>query len=108
MPYRGQFTSRDGFWATLFHELVHSTAKELKRSHSGDKDDPIYHREELVADLGASFLGNHFGLGSTELEHHATYLEHYWSLLNSDTKTFFNAVYEAQKAAHYLLEVGAA
>jgi antirestriction protein ArdC len=108
MPYRGQFTSRDGFWATLFHELVHSTAKELKRSYSGDKDDPIYHREELVADLAASFLGNHFGLGSTELEHHATYLEHYWSLLNSDTKTFFNAVYEAQKAAHYLLEVGGA
>jgi antirestriction protein ArdC len=106
MPYRGQFVSRDGFWATLFHELVHSTAKELKRSYSGDKNDPIYHREELVADLGASFLGNHFGLGSTELEHHATYLEHYWSLLNSDIKVFFHAVYEAQKAVQYLLKIG--
>lgn len=58
-----------------------------------------------MADLGASFLGNHFGLGSTELEHHATYLEHYWSLLNSDIKVFFHAVYEAQRAVQYLLEI---
>lgn len=106
MPYQGQFTSKDVFWATLFHELVHSTAKKFQRPYTGDKDNPVYHREELVADLGAAFLGNHFGLVSTELEHHATYLEHYWSLLNSDTKTFFNAVYEAQKAAHFLLDIG--
>ncbi|NJL51031.1 MAG: DUF1738 domain-containing protein [Hydrococcus sp. SU_1_0] len=34
MPYQGQFTSKDVFWATLFHELVHSTAKKLQRPYT--------------------------------------------------------------------------
>ncbi len=72
----------------------------------GDMADPIYHQEELIADLGASFLGNHFGLANTELENHASYLKHYWSLLNLNAQAFFNAVYQAQKAANYLLELG--
>lgn len=104
LPHRYQFNSRDSFWSTLFHELVHSTAKELNRPHSGDMDDPIYHQEELVADIGASFLGNYFNLAKTELEYHASYLTHYWQLLNLDSKAFFKAVYEAQKAVNYLLE----
>ena len=106
LPHRRQFNSRDSFWSTLFHELVHSTAKELNRPHSGDLNDPIYHQEELIADIGASFLGNHFNLAKTELEHHASYLTHYWQLLNLDELAFFKAVYEAQKAVDYLLGLG--
>ena len=105
MPPRHQFKSRDGFWATLLHELIHNTATKLGRPICGDTADPIYHQEELIADLGAAFLGNHFGLASTELENHASYLKHYWSLLNLDARVFFNAVYQAQKAANYLLEL---
>ncbi|MEY2831105.1 MAG: hypothetical protein RLZZ574_363 [Cyanobacteriota bacterium] len=77
IPPRHQFKSRDSFWATLLHELIHNTATKLGRSTCGDMADPIYHQEELIADLGASFLGNHFGLASTELENHASYLKHY-------------------------------
>ena len=106
MPPRHQFKSRDGFWATLLHELIHSTATELERPICGDMADTVYHQEELIADLGASFLGNHFGLASTELENHASYLKHYWSLLNLDAQAFFKAVYQSQKAANYLLELG--
>ena len=57
----------------------------------------IYHQEKLIADLGTSFLGNHFGLARTELENHASYLKHYWSLLNLDARAFFNAVYRLKK-----------
>jgi antirestriction protein ArdC len=106
LPHRHQFKSRDSFWSTLFHELIHRTAEELNRPYSGDINDLIYHQEELVADIGASFLGNHFGLAKTELEHHASYLAHYWKLLNLDAQAFFKAVYQAQKAVNYLLELG--
>ncbi|MBE9047278.1 hypothetical protein IQ255_23250 [Pleurocapsales cyanobacterium LEGE 10410] len=108
LPPSHQFTSRDGYWATLFHELIHWTATpdKLDRPCCGNLKNPIYHQEELVADLGASFLGNYFGLASIELEHHASYLSHYWSLLNLDPQAFFRAVYKAQKAADYLLKLG--
>ncbi len=108
IPNRGQFNSRDSYWSTLFHELCHWTMipKRLNRPHSGDINDPLYHREELIADLGASFLGNHFGLASIELEHHADYLKHYWSLMNPAPQAFFKAAHEAQKAANYLLKMG--
>lgn len=108
MPRRSRFSSRDSYWSTLFHELCHWTgmADQLNRPHSGDRVDPIYHQEELIADLGASFLGNHFGLASTKLEHHASYLKHYWGLMNLALQVFFRAVNQAQKAANYLLELG--
>ncbi len=107
MPHRHQFTSRDSYWSTLFHELCHWTKAEdkLDRPQAISTNDPIYHQEELIADLGASFLGNHFGLASTELEHHASYLQYYWTLLNQDPQIFFKAVHSAQKAANYLLEL---
>ena len=108
IPLSHQFTSREGYWATLFHELIHWTATpdKLDRPCCGDLKNPIYHQEELVADLGASFLGNYFGFASIELEHHASYLSHYWSLLNLDPQAFFRAAYKAQKAADYLLKLG--
>ena len=107
LPYRYQFSKSDRFWATLFHELGHWTGAEtrLNRVVTGDKNDPAYHFEELVADLTSSFLGNEFELDDTQLEHHASYIEHYWRLLKLDSQIFFKANYEAQKAASYLLEL---
>lgn len=105
IPQKSQFTSDSGYWATLFHELIHWTGKELQRPKTGDMLDPSYHKEELIADLGASFLGNYFGLANTQLEHHASYLNYFYSLLEKDHQLFFQASYQAQKAANYLLEL---
>ena len=100
MPHRHQFSSLDTFYSTRFHEEGHRTGhpNRLNRVMTGDRNDPNYHFEELVAELTAAYLGNEFGLASIELEHHASYLDHYLSLLKRDDKSFFSAAYEAQKA----------
>ena len=60
MPERKRFTTDDGYHATLFHELVHSTGheKRLKRQsiteRNGFGSDP-YCKEELIAELGSAF-----------------------------------------------------
>ena len=61
MPNRERFDSEAGFFATMFHELTHATghATRLNRStlidHAGFGTNE-YSKEELVAELGASFF----------------------------------------------------
>lgn len=106
MPHRHQFSSKDAFYATRFHEEGHRTGHRdrLNRQLGNNKHDPLYHYEELVAELTAAYLGNEFGLASVELEHHASYLDHYLRLLKQDYRSFFSAAYEAQKATKYLMQ----
>ena len=106
LPHRYQFSCSDRFWAVMFHELGHWTGAEVRLNCTlgTEKDSDEYCFEELVADLTSSFLGYEFDLEGTQLEHHASYLRHYWRLLKSDPKLFFKASFEAQKAATYLLE----
>ena len=61
MPDRERFDTEAGYFATLFHELVHSTGHKsrLHRAtlveNTGFGSDP-YSREELIAELGSAFL----------------------------------------------------
>ena len=56
------------FYSTLFHEMIHSTghASRLNRIHPQKKRDERkdYAREELVAEIGPSFLINKSGIDS--------------------------------------------
>lgn len=61
MPKIEQFETAESYYATLFHELIHSTGhatrlarEEVMNLHSfGSK---AYSKEEMVAEMGASFL----------------------------------------------------
>jgi hypothetical protein len=61
MPRREAFDSPEFYYSVLFHELTHSTGSGSRLSretltqalHFGDTN---YSREELVAEMGASFL----------------------------------------------------
>ncbi len=106
MPHRHQFSSRDAFYATRFHEEGHRTGHRdrLNRQLGNNRHEPLYYYEELVAELTAAYLGNEFSLASIELEHHASYLDYYLRLLKQDSKSFFSAAYEAQRATKYLMQ----
>lgn len=51
MPLREQFRSDEMFYSILFHEMAHSTAKELNREIIGKFGDHEYGKEELIAEL---------------------------------------------------------
>lgn len=100
MPHRTQFHNDEGFHATLLHELTHWTKRDLERDTKGD-----YAFEELVAELGATFLCEHFGVRYA-LEGHASYLKSWLGALKGDPKYLYKAAKLAEQAAQHLIGLG--
>lgn len=108
MPEPKRFKTEDGYHATLFHELVHSTGheKRLKRQsiteRNGFGSDP-YCKEELVAELGSAFLCGQAGIVERTIDGSAAYLENWLTRLKSDKTLIVYAAAQAQKAADFVL-----
>lgn len=104
LPNYSDFSSPEAYYATAIHELVHRTGHQnrLARNLGGKKRSPEYAFEELVADMGAAFVCGTLGVQSN-LEHHASYLDHWMSLIQDDSKAFFKAFKLAKTAADLLL-----
>lgn len=109
MPAIEQFDTAEDYYATYFHELTHATghASRLGREEVmnpqtfGSKP---YSREELVAEMGASFLCSSVQIDfDNVIENNAAYLAGWLKILQADSKFIFKAAAEAQKAADYIL-----
>lgn len=109
MPAIEQFESAEYYYATFFHELVHSTghASRLKREEvmNPQKFGGIpYSKEELVAEMGASFLCSSVQIDYDNIvENSASYLAGWLKVLKEDSKFIFQVASEAQRAADYIL-----
>ena len=108
VPRRETFTSSETFYATLFHELVHSTGHpdRLNRKTLTDGTpfgSPTYSREELVAEMGAAFLCATAGIDDPTLQDSASYIESWLTFLRSDPKALIVAGAQAQRAADFIL-----
>jgi len=99
MPDFKDFSDSDNYYATLFHEITHLTGsnKRLKRV------DENYAFEELVAELGAVFLGIEFGLKIENCQHEA-YLQSWVKMLEDNEKSMWKAASEAQKAFDFVFD----
>lgn len=110
MPDRGLFMEETGYYATLFHELVHSTGHKsrLHRStliqNTGFGSDP-YSREELIAELGSAFLCGYAEIVDRTIDNSAAYLEGWLKQLRDDRTLIVQAAAQAQKAADYIIGI---
>ena len=99
---------RDGeqAYATALHELVHWTAHKsrLERDLSGSFGSASYAFEELVADIGACYLGQRLGLRPDHIEDHASYIGSWLKKLRNDPRMILKAASQAQAAADFLWE----
>lgn len=108
MPAKDRFEGDSPYYATLFHELVHSTGheKRLKRKsimeRNGFGTDP-YCKEELVAELGSAFLCGQADIVDRTIDNSAAYLEGWLKGLKSDRTLIVYAAAQAQKAADFIL-----
>ncbi|HNU47834.1 MAG TPA: zincin-like metallopeptidase domain-containing protein [Bacteroidia bacterium] len=114
MPEQTKFITTEAYYATLFHELTHSTghAKRLNRegitSHKANFASCEYSKEELIAELGNCFLINHAGLLSDSLfENSASYIQSWISVLEDNPQMIIQASAKAQQAVDYILNVEA-
>jgi len=110
MPRPETFTDEQSYYATLFHELTHSTGHERRLNRPCISDlknaafgDTVYSKEELVAEMGAVFLCGFCDIANRTLENTVAYLQGWLSKLKSDKRLVVQAAAQAQKAADFIL-----
>lgn len=103
MPDFERFTSSSGYLATLAHELCHWTGHKSRLDRFGKNDRPSYAFEELVAELGAAFIGSRLGIVGEHIDNHSAYLAGWLKALKDDKRAIFRAASLAQAAADMVL-----
>lgn len=112
VPLKSQFSEASAYYSTAFHELIHSTGHPSRLNRLAKKSrfgSGSYSREELCAELGASYLLNRIGLETPEsFRSNAAYIAHWLSVLKSDKHCLISAAGQADKAVRLILgeEVG--
>jgi antirestriction protein ArdC len=105
MPIIECFRDAESYYATLAHESTHWTRHESRlnrdfgRKRFGDEG---YAVEELVAELGAAFLCADLNITPEVRSDHASYVEHWLTVLKNDKRAIFSAASHASKAVEYL------
>lgn len=110
MPKKKSFSSEASYYATLFHELVHSTGHEKRLGRTSVTDmhefgSEQYSLEELIAEMGTAYLCSFTGIGNQELENSAAYIEGWLTKFKNDKRFIVKASGQAQKAVDYILNI---
>lgn len=108
MPRRSSFESAEAMYDTLFHELIHSTAHPSRvnrqigtvRSFFGSEN---YSKEELIAQMGSSFLCAMAGIDAATFDDSVSYLQGWVSAFKEKPRMIVEAASQAQKAVDYIL-----
>jgi antirestriction protein ArdC len=113
LPAIEYFKQDQQYYSTLFHEMIHSTGHEkrlnrftVNKEDAEGKDD--YAFEELIAEMGASYLNAEAGTLYFTMKNAATYLKSWQTkledLMESDNKFFLKASGKAAQAAEFILD----
>jgi antirestriction protein ArdC len=106
MPKREMFKSMEGYYATLFHELLHSTGheKRLKRktvTEMSEFGSDMYSFEELVAEMGSAYLCSFTNIFMPQ--NSAAYIGGWLGKLKNDKRFIIQASGHSQKAIDFIL-----
>jgi antirestriction protein ArdC len=109
MPEMEYFMRPEAFYATFFHELVHSTG-HTSRLNRKEVTEPTrfgthdYSSEELVAEIGACYLQSLAGIFHNNVSNSAAYIQGWLGRLKKDKRYIFIASGLAQKAVDYIMD----
>ena len=106
-PDIGQFRSSEHYYATIFHECIHSTGPRLDRFKRTDPvcfGSEVYGREELVAEIGSAYLAALTGIDSLAIiRNQAAYLQNWAKAIKADADLVMYAAGRAEKAADFMI-----
>ena len=108
IPAPDHFSARESFYATLYHEMAHSTGHSARLDRGLDDKltpfgSPDYSKEELVAEMGAAFLAAVAGISPPTIEQSAAYIDGWRARLKADKRLVVSAAGAGQKAADWIL-----
>ena len=107
VPEISQYTELSVYYSTAFHEIVHSTGHPSRLNRINDVaqyGSESYSKEELVAELGASFLVNVAGLETkNQFDNSAAYIQGWLYALKNDKRFVVSAAGKAEQAVKLIL-----
>ena len=110
MPSFERFETPEDFVLTLYHEAVHCTGHESRLASKGVTESDglggrTYSQEELVAEMGAAFLGMEAGIVRDRHEQSAAYLQGWLDVLRVEEhrRWIVQAANQAGRAADFIL-----
>lgn len=103
MPAKDAFSSAEPYYATLFHEMVHSTGSKNRLNRPGiigrcAFGSDQYSVEEVIAELGSAVLCAQAGVFDAVARNDSAYIEHWLARLRKDSRFIFKVMGDAQKA----------
>lgn len=110
MPDEGLFSGTDtssateAYYSTLLHETCHWTGHKsrLDRDLGMRFGKDAYAAEELIAELGATFLCADLEVTPCLRDDHAHYIDHWLKIMKADKKAIFTAAAKANQALEWL------
>ena len=104
LPVISDFDNQAEYYSALFHEAIHSTGHPSRLNRiSAHADHEQYSEEELVAELGSSFLCAQAGISNSVIENQAAYLQGWMKKLKQYPEVLIRASIQAKNAVEYLL-----
>ena len=111
MPVAESFEKPEAYYSTLFHELTHATGHKSRLDRKGISTElagfgsETYSKEELVAEMGASFLCGFAGIVNSTIDNSAAYIASWLRKLKDDRKLVVFAAAQAQRASDFILGI---
>lgn len=107
MPLREQFAETEEYYATLYHELTHSTGHKNRLNRLSEErlnfGKEVYSREELTAEIGSAMCLSYLGMDNDRVtRNHVAYLQHWSQFLKNDPMAFIVAAGKAEKAVNLI------
>ena len=108
VPTKDQFETIESYYATLFHEMTHSTGHSSRLNRGLDKElthfgSESYSKEELTAELGSAMIMARLGIDTpATFKNSAAYLQAWLCELRNDKTLIVSAASYAEAATRYI------
>lgn len=107
-PSTCEFKSSEGYYRTIFHELIHSTGVSHRLNRTCfEKYRKLKERsrEELIAEVGSLLLASEAGFKNDYCDDNSiAYIQSWCKWMKENTAEVVTGMYQAEKAKSYILE----
>lgn len=107
MPLKEQFSDENNYYSVLLHESIHSTGHSTRLNRTKDIThfgSEMYSKEELIAEIGAAILMNHFMLETKDtFINSVAYIQSWIEVLKNDVNMIISASSKTTKAVDMIL-----
>jgi len=102
MPKLNDFETPEQYYSVFFHEMAHST----KAMHRMNRDTYSYAKEELIAEISASYLCGMAGIDRHVIDNQAAYIASWKKRIKEESvKLMVQVASEGEKVSNWILNI---